>query len=74
MASFAEDGVGNLYILSLSSGDVFRITPVPEPASLLAAALATLAAAHLLPLATRPRRRNAEGGVADTAPRGPGTP
>ncbi len=27
MASFAEDGAGNLYILSATSGDIFRIVP-----------------------------------------------
>jgi len=40
VASFAEDGAGNLYMLNLSSGDVFRIAPVPEPAGLLMVSLA----------------------------------
>jgi len=48
VASFAEDGAGNLYMLSYTTGDVFRILPVPEPRGLLAAALAALAAARLV--------------------------
>lgn len=40
LSSFAEDGFGNLYMIDYSGGEVFRINPVPEPASLgLVAAL-----------------------------------
>lgn len=43
VATFAEDGSGNLYMMDLSSGDVFRIVPVPEPTLLLPLALAFFA-------------------------------
>jgi len=59
VASFAEDGAGNLYMLSISSGDVFRIVPVPEPHGLLAAAVAATAAAWRL----RRRMGGGDGGL-----------
>jgi glucose/arabinose dehydrogenase len=43
ISSFAEDGVGNLYILDYFGGEVFRINPVPEPASVGLVAAAGLA-------------------------------
>lgn len=44
IASFAEDGNGNLYALSLSSGDVFRFVPVPEPSGWVAGIVAATTA------------------------------
>ena len=42
ISSFAEDGFGNLYIIDYG-GEVFRIHPVPEPASVGSIASAGLA-------------------------------
>ena len=35
MASFAEDGAGNLYVLSARSGDVFRLSPARSEGPLI---------------------------------------
>jgi glucose/arabinose dehydrogenase len=53
LSSFAEDGFGNLYVLDYS-GPVYRIVPVPEPATAGAVAALGLAVA-----ARRLRRRTA---------------
>ncbi|CAN5385905.1 hypothetical protein BH11PLA2_BH11PLA2_08150 [soil metagenome] len=31
IASFAEDGFGNLYYINLNNGDIYRFVPTPEP-------------------------------------------
>jgi glucose/arabinose dehydrogenase len=43
-ASFAEDALGELYILDYADGEIYRITAIPEPSPLLFGALATLVA------------------------------
>jgi hypothetical protein len=57
VASFAEDGFGNLYAIDYSAGDIWKITPVPEP-HLAIALLAGLALAGLR--GVRPRHASRE--------------
>jgi hypothetical protein len=57
IASFGEDGAGNLYVVDLE-GDVFMITNAPEPA---AGSLAMLAAVACAEMARRWRRRGRQG-------------
>jgi hypothetical protein len=45
ISTFAEDGLGNLYVPDCFSGDVYKIVPVPEPSGGLIFLAAAISAA-----------------------------